>query len=54
MIGVQNPTSLIPGPRMPIYLEIVIRVGPAGWAYKDWNGIVYPSHGRAVSIRFAT
>jgi uncharacterized protein YecE (DUF72 family) len=20
-----------------------IRVGPAGWAYKDWEGIVYPS-----------
>jgi uncharacterized protein YecE (DUF72 family) len=21
----------------------VTRVGPAGWAYKDWNGIVYPA-----------
>jgi uncharacterized protein YecE (DUF72 family) len=21
---------------------VVIRIGPAGWAYKDWNGIVYP------------
>jgi uncharacterized protein YecE (DUF72 family) len=21
----------------------VIRVGPAGWAYKDWEGIVYPA-----------
>jgi uncharacterized protein YecE (DUF72 family) len=21
----------------------VIRIGPAGWAYKDWEGIVYPS-----------
>jgi uncharacterized protein YecE (DUF72 family) len=20
----------------------VIRVGPAGWKYKDWGGIVYP------------
>jgi uncharacterized protein YecE (DUF72 family) len=20
-----------------------LRVGPAGWAYKDWNGVVYPS-----------
>jgi uncharacterized protein YecE (DUF72 family) len=20
----------------------VIRIGPAGWSYKDWNGIVYP------------
>ncbi len=22
---------------------MMIRVGPAGWAYKDWEGIVYPS-----------
>ncbi len=22
---------------------MVIRVGPAGWMYKDWNGIVYPA-----------
>lgn len=22
-----------------------IRVGPAGWSYKDWEGIVYPKHG---------
>ena len=21
----------------------MIRVGPAGWSYKDWNGIVYPA-----------
>jgi uncharacterized protein YecE (DUF72 family) len=21
-----------------------IRVGPAGWSYDDWNGIVYPHH----------
>jgi uncharacterized protein YecE (DUF72 family) len=21
----------------------VIRIGPAGWKYKDWNGIVYPN-----------
>ena len=20
----------------------MIRIGPAGWAYKDWEGIVYP------------
>jgi len=20
-----------------------LRIGPAGWAYKDWNGVVYPS-----------
>src|SRR5947207_9716019 len=23
-------------------LENMIRIGPAGWAYKDWEGIVYP------------
>ena len=23
--------------------ETLIRIGPAGWAYKDWQGIVYPS-----------
>ncbi len=22
-----------------------IRVGPAGWSYKDWEHVVYPSHG---------
>lgn len=22
-----------------------IRVGPAGWSYKDWEGVVYPKHG---------
>ena len=21
----------------------MIRIGPAGWSYKDWAGIVYPS-----------
>ena len=21
-----------------------IRVGPAGWSYSDWNGVVYPTH----------
>lgn len=21
-----------------------IRVGPAGWSYSDWNGVVYPAH----------
>ena len=20
----------------------IIRIGPAGWAYKDWEGVVYP------------
>jgi len=23
----------------------MIRVGPAGWSYKDWEGTVYPPHG---------
>jgi len=22
-----------------------IRVGPAGWSYDDWDGVVYPAHG---------
>ena len=21
-----------------------LRVGPAGWSYQDWRGIVYPKH----------
>lgn len=21
----------------------MLRIGPAGWAYKDWNGVVYPA-----------
>lgn len=25
--------------------ESRIRVGPAGWSYKDWEGTVYPPHG---------
>jgi uncharacterized protein YecE (DUF72 family) len=24
--------------------HVRILVGPAGWSYSDWNGIVYPSH----------
>ncbi|MBI2214700.1 MAG: DUF72 domain-containing protein [Acidobacteria bacterium] len=24
----------------------MIRIGPAGWSYDDWNGIVYPAGGR--------
>jgi uncharacterized protein YecE (DUF72 family) len=26
---------------MRLYTVGVIRIGPAGWAYKDWNGIAY-------------
>jgi len=25
--------------------EHVIRIGPAGWSYTDWEGTVYPPHG---------
>ena len=33
----------------------MIRVGPAGWAYKDWEAIVYPqSANRGVSTRWPT
>jgi uncharacterized protein YecE (DUF72 family) len=30
-------------------VDHIIRVGPAGWSYKDWKGIVYPS---AAGSRF--
>jgi uncharacterized protein YecE (DUF72 family) len=26
-------------------MEHKIRIGPAGWSYKDWEGTVYPPHG---------
>lgn len=26
-------------------MESRVRVGPAGWSYKDWEGTVYPPHG---------
>ena len=26
-------------------MEHSIRIGPAGWSYKDWEGTVYPPHG---------
>jgi uncharacterized protein YecE (DUF72 family) len=25
-------------------MEHRIRIGPAGWSYKDWEGVVYPPH----------
>lgn len=25
--------------------EHAVRIGPAGWSYKDWEGTVYPPHG---------
>src|SRR5437899_4671052 len=27
-----------------------IRVGPAGWSYKDWNGVFYPDYLTARKI----
>ncbi|MEO8218026.1 MAG: DUF72 domain-containing protein [Acidobacteriota bacterium] len=31
---------------LPILMSSnTIRIGPAGWSYKDWEGIVYPPHG---------
>src|SRR3954453_9189494 len=26
-------------------MEHQVRIGPAGWSYKDWEGTVYPPHG---------
>lgn len=26
-------------------MTLPVRVGPAGWSYTDWEGVVYPSHG---------
>src|SRR5438445_7442661 len=26
-----------------VRLNSMIRIGPAGWSYKDWQGIVYPA-----------
>jgi hypothetical protein len=31
-----------------------IRVGPAGWSYKDWIGIVYPILEKIASSRSTT
>jgi uncharacterized protein YecE (DUF72 family) len=32
----------VPGTSRPALAGHVIRVGPAGWSYLDWNGIAYP------------
>jgi uncharacterized protein YecE (DUF72 family) len=29
-----------------------LRVGPAGWSYKDWEGVVYPAGGTADALSF--
>ena len=31
-----------------------IFVGPAGWSYPDWGGIVYPATARAIFTKRAT
>ncbi len=30
---------------MPDSSRQTIRIGPAGWSYSDWEGVVYPPHG---------
>ena len=30
----------------------MIRIGTAGWSYKDWNGIVYPEKSKVDSLRY--
>ncbi len=30
---------------MPVQTSHPIRIGPAGWSYRDWEGTVYPPHG---------
>jgi uncharacterized protein YecE (DUF72 family) len=38
----------LPGAARPIfYNSTVVRIGVAGWKYKDWEGIVYPAKPRA-------
>jgi uncharacterized protein YecE (DUF72 family) len=41
----QTTATEEPGPRGDSRdrLRNELRVGPAGWAYKDWSGVVYPS-----------
>ena len=30
----------------------MIRIGPAGWSYTDWKGIVYPERGRIDQLQY--
>ncbi len=32
-------------------VKAVIRVGPAGWSYDDWKGIVYPENAGSSEIK---
>jgi uncharacterized protein YecE (DUF72 family) len=29
---------------LTLIMDHQIRIGPAGWSYKDWEGVVYPPH----------
>jgi uncharacterized protein YecE (DUF72 family) len=40
-MGEPNPTALKPG--VPSQAPSRVLVGPAGWSYSDWGGIVYPT-----------
>ncbi|HSW38658.1 MAG TPA: DUF72 domain-containing protein [Acidobacteriota bacterium] len=36
----------------PPHRDSNLRVGPAGWSYKDWEGIVYPAGSAANALSF--
>jgi len=36
----------------PPVRQSTVRVGPAGWNYKDWEGIVYPAGGSLDALAF--
>ena len=38
-----DPSNNLPNNNMRESLSRDLRIGPAGWAYKDWSGVVYPS-----------
>lgn len=37
---------------VPPHRDSSLRVGPAGWNYRDWEGIVYPAGGSADALAF--
>ena len=30
----------------------MIRIGPAGWSYRDWEGVIYPKQARLDQLRY--
>ena len=40
-----NELRVTPNKNVKVLTTHSIRVGPAGWSYKDWEGTVYPKHG---------